>query len=130
VKASDLPPGYFDACDRLAVIVREVVRTHGRPSFLLPPLHVWVPAPLDAVGNALALNDAARELVRRAEGADCTLMMLDAILQVDRIPGQRLALRPFCDVISKCGLLLGLATTREGETLLRDALSPAKEPKS
>lgn len=118
----NLPPGYFAQADRLAILVRDVACEHGAPSFLLPPHHVWVPAPLDLVGKPLALNDSARVVVTRSQGTGFTLMMLDAIVQVGRYPHTRLTLPDFLNVIRDCGVAIGIATTTEGEALLRGAM--------
>ncbi len=126
-----VPPGYFAMCDRLLVIVRDVVREHGAPAFLMPPEGVIVPAPVDGIGGALADNDAARAIVARTKDQDFTILMLLAILETERIPYTRAeSIRGFVDRIERrtgtrfAIAIVGTGITDKGD---RDLLAAAKK---
>lgn len=115
---------YVDALEQLRELVLDVVKRHGPPRFMLPPVEVWMPAPLDVVGKALAANDAAREIVARAAGQDFSLIMLDAILVAEKLPFHRLTLKDLVELLNAGlgGALVAFSRNQQGEALLRGAL--------
>ncbi len=91
---------YNQACE---LVYELVVRWKPRaPDFVFPPRDIAFVAGLDDVGEYLARNDAARELLaalisesRRRLGEAPTVMMLRAALELQQIP---FALVPFAEL--------------------------------
>ena len=90
------PRDYREGCNLTAEIVQRFKTS--APAFVFPP--VALIAPIDVVGPRLARNDAARWLVqelvaeskRRRLGDVPTVLMLQAVLEIEGIAYERVPL--------------------------------------
>jgi hypothetical protein len=84
------PPEYVDDIGRMATQLRDAVRAGCRLRFRMGPAEVVIVADLGEVGDAFALSDDAKNLVRmfvRDQGArGATVMMLRCALDVAEVP--------------------------------------------